>query len=197
MQQTIACLLVVPAMIVALVAGGIICLNSRGSMLLRTPRVGKDGITFHMFKLRTMVEDAESRLSASLAQDPALLEEWKRYGRLTSDRRIAGRFARLVRRSSIDELPQVLNVALGQMNLVGPRPLPADVVATMSECNRALRHTVLPGITGLWQVLGRSDLSLDRMGRLDRFYVRKRTVRLDLLILARTVRAVIGGRGAY
>jgi lipopolysaccharide/colanic/teichoic acid biosynthesis glycosyltransferase len=197
MQRMIACLLVVPAMALALAAGAVICLSSRGSMLLRTPRVGKDGITFHMFKLRTMVEDAELRLNASLVQDPVLLDEWNRYGRLTRDRRVAGNFARLVRRSSIDELPQILNVAFGQMNLVGPRPLPADVVATMLERNRTARHTVLPGMTGLWQVLGRSDLSIERMGRLDSFYVRRRSAKLDLLILARTVRAVIGGRGAY
>jgi len=123
--------------------------------------------------------------------------EWSQYGRLAYDPRIAGPIAGLARRFSVDELPQIFNVVCGQMNLVGPRPLPVVIVANMRPEHRRYRQAVLPGITGLWQVSGRSELTIDTMGRLDSIYVHKRTVSLDLSILLRTVCVVLNSRGAY
>jgi lipopolysaccharide/colanic/teichoic acid biosynthesis glycosyltransferase len=165
--------------------------------MIRRKREGKDGVCFSMYKLRTMVADSDAVLKKCLTESDALRREWSQYGRLSRDPRIAGPVARLARRFSVDELPQIFNVVRGHMNLVGPRPLPIAIVANMRQEHRTLRQAVLPGITGLWQVSGRSELTIDNMGRLDGIYVRKRTVSLDLTILLRTVCAVLNGRGAY
>jgi lipopolysaccharide/colanic/teichoic acid biosynthesis glycosyltransferase len=196
-QRLLAAALLLPAAAVAVPAGLLIRLGSRGPVLIRQPREGRDGLPFGMYKLRTMVADGEARLEEHLSRDEALREEWTRYGRLARDPRIAGRVAWLARRFSIDELPQILNVLRGEMNLVGPRPLPLDVLAGMSEDDRRRRQSVLPGMTGLWQVSGRSELEIAEMGRLDRVYLRDHCVRRDLGILLRTAWVVLGGKGAY
>ena len=197
LQRGLAVCLVIPALLIALLAGALIRLRSPGVILLRTTREGKDGARFSMYKLRTMIVDADVVLARSLAESDAVRREWLQYGRLACDPRIAGSVARWARRFSIDELPQILNIVFGQMSFVGPRPLPLEVVATMRREYRLCRQKVLPGMTGLWQVSGRSELSINAMGRLDRIYVRKRCVALDLAILLRTVRTVVNSRGAY
>src|SRR5207244_1037532 len=106
------------------------------------------------------------------------------------------RVGRLLRKSSIDELPQLINVLRGEMSLVGPRPALPDEVANYSQ-NEMQRLTVTPGLTGLWQVSGRSDLSFERAMALDLEYVSRRSILFDLFILARTVPAVVSGKGAY
>jgi exopolysaccharide production protein ExoY len=196
-QRALAAVLLLPAAAVALPVGLLIRLGSRGPLLVRLLREGKGGAHFWIYKLRTMVPDGEARLQEHLARDAALREEWARYGRLARDPRIAGGVARFARRFSVDELPQLLNVLRGEMNLVGPRPLPLDVVATMPDNDRTCRQAVLPGITGLWQISGRSDLSIDEMGRLDRIYLSDASVRRDLGILLRTAWAVLRAKGAY
>ena len=197
LQRSVAVLLLLPAFVIILFVGVLISFNSPGAMLIHQTRVGKGGISFSIYKLRTMVVNADAELVKCLAENDVLRVEWNQYGRLASDPRIAGMVASLARRFSIDELPQLLNVVFGQMNLVGPRPLPIGVAATMNPEHRECRNSVLPGMTGLWQISGRSELSIKDMGILDCKYVCERTVFYDLIILLRTVRAVLNGRGAY
>jgi exopolysaccharide biosynthesis polyprenyl glycosylphosphotransferase len=175
------------------VLAGLVRLDSRGPALFRQTRVGRDGRPFTMIKFRTMHMDAD-RLLAELAE----ANEADRTGvlfKMRSDPRVT-RIGAVLRRYSLDELPQLVNVLLGSMSLVGPRPaLPAEVQAYPAELRRRL--AVKPGLTGLWQVSGRSDLSWDETVRLDLQYVDNWSWRLDTAIIARTARAVLGHRGAY
>ncbi len=184
-------LLASPVLIAIAVA---IRLDSKGSVLFRQTRVGARGETFQMIKFRTMAVDAEKRraeLLQSVAADAGNTVLFK----MRHDPRVT-RVGRLLRRFSLDELPQLINVIRGEMSLVGPRPpLPEEVDAYEFDATRRLR--VRPGITGLWQVSGRSDLSWEESLRLDLWYVDNWTVLLDLQVLVRTARAVIHGRGAY
>jgi exopolysaccharide biosynthesis polyprenyl glycosylphosphotransferase len=162
-----------------------------GPALFRQTRVGKDGTTFQMYKFRTMVVDAEQRL-AELQQrndlDGVLFK-------MRRDPRITPVGVRL-RKWSLDELPQLFNVLLGEMSLVGPRPpLPAETERYADHVRRRL--VVRPGLTGLWQVSGRSDLSWDESVRLDLRYVENWSFALDLLILWKTVSVIFRGSGAY
>lgn len=170
--------------------------GSPGKMLVRQDREGRGGAIFGMFKLRTMHCDADARLASILA-DGVAAEEWRRFGRLGSDPRIAGRFGGLARRYSIDELPQLINVVRGEMALVGPRPLLPQIAIRLQPEDLHARRQVAPGLTGLWQVSGRSDLDLETMGQIDRDYVKRRSLWLDLSILLRTLPTVIFARGAY
>ena len=184
----LALLLLAPLLVALALA---VRLDSQGPALFRQVRVGKDGETFSMFKLRTMTHDAEERLVAvvTLNESDGVLFKVREDPRVT-------RLGRVLRRSSLDELPQLLNVLLGHMSLVGPRPpLPAEVAAYVGDTHRRL--AVKPGITGLWQVSGRSDLSWEESVRLDLRYVDNWSITLDLLILGRTARAVLSRRGAY
>jgi Undecaprenyl-phosphate galactose phosphotransferase WbaP len=159
-------------------------------------RVGADGTLFRAWKLRTMVPDAERVLQDALDADPALRAEWEEHFKLERDPRITapGRF---LRRTSLDEIPQIVNVLRGEMSLVGPRPLPRYHHEELSERVRSLRERVRPGITGLWQVSGRSDAGNIGMERWDPYYVRNWSPWLDAVILVRTVRVVAKGSGAY
>lgn len=167
-------------------------LESPGAAIFRQQRVGRDGSTFTMLKLRTMTTGADRDLARlarhNEAGDGPLFK-------IRADPRVT-RVGRLLRRYSLDELPQLVNVLRGQMSLVGPRPaLPQEVSRYDYDAGRRL--AVRPGLTGLWQVSGRSDLSWDESVRLDLSYVDNWSLGLDLAILARTVRAVVGHRGAY
>ncbi len=159
-------------------------------------RVGVDGATFCAWKLRTMVPDADRVLEEALDADPALRAEWDEHFKLEDDPRITAP-GRLLRRTSLDELPQLYNVLKGEMSVVGPRPLPGYHHQELSERVRALRERVRPGITGLWQVSGRSDAGNLGMERWDPYYVRNWSPWLDAVILVRTVRVVLQGSGAY
>ncbi len=159
-----------------------------GPALFRQTRVGREGAEFTCLKLRSMSVDAEERLAQVEARDHVLFKSH-------DDPRVTkpGRF---IRRFSLDELPQLINVLRGEMSLVGPRPpLPSEVEQYEDDMLRRLN--VLPGMTGLWQVSGRSDLSWEDTVRLDLYYVDNWSMVQDLLILARTVSAVMGSRGAY
>lgn len=167
-------------------------LGSPGPALFRQVRVGRDGREFTMLKFRTMVVGAEERqaeLDGLNHVDQVLFK-------VRDDPRVT-RVGQVLRRCSLDELPQLLHVVHGTMSLVGPRPaLPAEVAAYPSP--QALRRLeVKPGLTGLWQVSGRADLSWDEAVRLDVHYVDTWSLSRDAVILARTVGAVLGGRGAY
>jgi lipopolysaccharide/colanic/teichoic acid biosynthesis glycosyltransferase len=182
----IGLLVLLPLMLViALVA----CAGSPGAPLFRQRRAGRAGREFGMWKFRTMVAGAE-RLRPLLvgeSRDADWLD-------LERDPRIT-RLGRLLRRASLDELPQLVNVLLGDMSLVGPRPLPLEEQARVPDW-AAARADVRPGITGLWQVRGRSRTGFTEMLRLDCQYVREATVWTDLQILVRTVPAVLSAKGA-
>lgn len=191
MDRAMGAFLLVVAAPVILVAAAAVKLTSRGPAFYSQTRVGLDGTTFTMRKLRSMYVDADQR-RGELAEDSdgnGMLFKMRRDPRVTP----VGRF---LRRYSIDELPQLLNVVLGDMSLVGPRPPLGEEVAQYSDpVHRRLR--VRPGLTGLWQVSGRSDLSWEESVRLDLRYVDNWSVAMDLLILWKTWRAVMAGVGAY
>ena len=166
-------------------------LDDGGPVLFRQTRVGKDGRTFSVCKFRTMVPDAE-KLKAGLADQNQ--QQWPLF-KIRRDPRLT-RLGPWLRRWSLDDLPQLVNVLTGQMSLVGPRPALPDEAAMYGDRVRR-RLAVKPGMTGLWQVNGRSDLSWDESVRLDLRYVENWSLMLDLQILWKTWAAVARGSGAY
>jgi exopolysaccharide production protein ExoY len=174
---------------------GLALLRDRGPIIYSHSRTGRHGRSFGCLKFRTMVPNAEQVLRDLLEQDPQLQREWMRDHKLRNDPRITtvGRF---LRRTSLDELPQLWNVLKGEMSLVGPRPV---VREEWQRYGRRLDTYLAakPGVTGLWQVMGRSDSCYRRRVALDSYYVRKRSLLLDIVILLRTVKVVLRGRGAY
>jgi exopolysaccharide biosynthesis polyprenyl glycosylphosphotransferase len=188
---TLTCAMLVafcPLMLLIAVA---VRLSSPGPVLFVQTRIGLGGEPFPMIKFRSMHADAERRQSevAALSDREGLCVKVRKDPRITP----VGRF---LRRTSLDELPQLLNVLAGDMSLVGPRPaLPEEVALYPPEAHR--RHSVLPGITGLWQVSGRADIGFSDMIDLDLDYAQRASVLLDLIILLKTVRAVTDGKGAY
>jgi exopolysaccharide biosynthesis polyprenyl glycosylphosphotransferase len=184
----LALLLLAPLL---LVIGVAIRLTSHGPALFRQTRVGKNGETFTVLKFRSMYVDAEARL----AELRAVNEKDSVLFKIREDPRVT-RLGRWLRRYSLDELPQLFNVLAGQMSLVGPRPpLPSEVAQYAGDVNRRL--VVKPGLTGLWQVSGRSDLSWEESVRIDLRYVENWSLALDAMILWRTVFAVLRSQGAY
>lgn len=166
-------------------------LESPGPLLFRQARVGRDGRVFTCYKIRSMVIDAEI-IKAKYAH---LNEADGAAFKIREDPRIT-RVGRFVRRSSLDEFPQLLNVLRGDMSIVGPRPqIPSEVAQYAPE--HRVRLLVKPGITCLWQVSGRNDIDFEEWMRLDREYVERRSLALDFWILLRTLPAVIGRHGAY
>jgi exopolysaccharide biosynthesis polyprenyl glycosylphosphotransferase len=164
--------------------------SDRGPVFFRQSRVGREGKTFRVWKFRTMYVDAEERLAALVPQNESdgLLFKIRNDPRVTP-------FGRFLRASSLDELPQLVNVLVGEMSLVGPRPLPAEDGDFLGDVRRRL--LVRPGITGLWQVSGRSDLSWDDAVRLDLYYVDNWSLTFDLTIMWRTIGVVLRSKGAY
>jgi exopolysaccharide biosynthesis polyprenyl glycosylphosphotransferase len=173
-----------------LVVALLIKLTDRGPVFFRQARVGREGKTIRVWKFRTMYTDAEERLAGLVDQN----ESDGLLFKIKGDPRVTG-VGRYLRASSLDELPQLINVLFGQMSLVGPRPLPAEDGDFLGDVRRRL--LVRPGITGLWQVSGRSDLSWDDAVRLDLYYVDNWSLTFDLVILWRTVGVVLRSKGAY
>jgi Undecaprenyl-phosphate galactose phosphotransferase WbaP len=169
--------------------------QSGGPVFYKDRRMGKDGNLFSCVKFSTMVPDAEALLQRMIETDPELRAEYSKYHKLRDDPRVT-RIGRFLRKTSLDELPQLWNVLRGEMSLVGPRPyLPREskeIGATQSEILR-----VPPGITGPWQVAGRNQASFDERVEMDAHYVRDWSVWLDLVLLARTAKTVLLSRGAY
>jgi lipopolysaccharide/colanic/teichoic acid biosynthesis glycosyltransferase len=186
-------LLALPMMVLAALA---IRLGDGGPILIAQERVGQHGRRFRCLKLRSMVIDAEAVLNRLLQADPEARREWALRRKLRRDPRVTpvGRF---LRASSLDELPQLLNVLRGEMSLVGPRPVLASELAEHYGASGTAHYlAVRPGLTGLWQVSGRSDTSYRQRVQLDIAYVRQISLGLDLLILLRTAWVVLVGRGA-
>jgi len=169
----------------------LIKLDSRGPVLFTQKRVGRGGRLFTCYKFRSMVQNAESLKSHLVSLNEATGPAFK----IREDPRITA-IGAFLRRSSLDEVPQLFNVVLGDMSVVGPRPqIPAEV--ELYEPWHRRRLDVKPGITCLWQISGRSHLSFEDWMRLDLDYIRQRSLRLDLMILLKTVPAVIARKGAY
>lgn len=185
-------LILVVAFPLLLVAIGAIKLSNPGPAFFLQDRIGKDGQPFRIFKLRTMRTNADQELAA-------LLEEQGSGGsplfKVDNDPRVTP-IGRWLRRYSVDELPQLINVLRGEMSLVGPRPQRAEEVSLYDHRARR-RLTVRPGMTGLWQVSGRSDLNWEQSVRLDLYYVENWSMTGDLIILWKTIQAVLGSDGAY
>ena len=170
-------------------------LDSRGPVFYLQERLGQGGRRFRAIKFRTMYQNAEERLHQLLKQDPALREEYELFHKLKNDPRVT-RAGRLLRKLSLDELPQLWNVLKGEMSLVGPRAYLPRELPEMGGAERIILR-VLPGVTGLWQVSGRNEISFKERLEIDIYYVRNWSVWLDLYILARTAWVVLFGRGAY
>jgi exopolysaccharide biosynthesis polyprenyl glycosylphosphotransferase len=166
-------------------------LDTAGPIFFSQERVGRNGKTFRCYKFRSMVVNADAMVNELADRNEASGPLFK----LRDDPRIT-RLGRLIRRYSIDELPQLWNVMRGEMSIVGPRPNLPEEVAQYQEWHRK-RLLVSPGITGLWQVSGRSDLTFDEMVLLDIYYVENWNILLDINILLRSIPAVLRARGAY
>jgi len=170
-------------------------LTGPGPIIYRHRRVGRKGQCFTCFKFRTMFVDSESRLQLLLEADPIVREEWDRNRKLKNDPRVTP-FGLILRKSSTDELPQLLNVLRGEMSLVGPRPIVPEELARYGQ-RVNLYLSSRPGITGSWQISGRSDCDYDKRIELDTEYVSNWRFSTDLFILVRTLRTVILRKGSY
>lgn len=188
----LALLVTSPFLLVIAVA---IRLDSPGPVFYRQTRVGRGGRRFECLKFRTMVCGADEILKDLLAEDPELRQQYGVYRKLRNDPRVT-RVGRFLRRFSLDELPQIINVLQGHMSLVGPRPcLPDETELYGKDLEVCTR--VRPGITGLWQVSGRNETAFEERVRLEVWYVENWSLRGDLDIILKTLGAVLGQRGAY
>jgi Undecaprenyl-phosphate galactose phosphotransferase WbaP len=196
--------------LVIVLLGGIVCfpliaciavlikLSSPGPAFYWQERVGYKGQTFFVLKFRTMIQNAEKVLDSYFEDHPELREEWERDSKLKNDPRITP-IGHWLRKTSLDELPQLWNVLTGEMSLVGPRPIMNSEHAKYAA-NRDgyfLYTKVLPGITGLWQISGRSDTTYAERMQLDSYYVRNWSPWVDLYILLKTFKVVVIQKGAY
>lgn len=169
--------------------------DSPGPVIFKHKRIGKDGKPFNCYKFRTMCVDAKQKLEVLLANDPEAREEWSRDFKLKNDPRIT-RSGAFLRRTSLDELPQIFNVIKGEMSLVGPRPIVQEEIEKYGAFIKDYL-SVKPGITGYWQVNGRSDTTYEQRVMMDVWYVHNWSIWFDIMILWRTVKSVIAGTGAY
>jgi Undecaprenyl-phosphate galactose phosphotransferase WbaP len=169
-------------------------LDSRGPVFFGHKRIGQGGNDFRAWKFRSMVTNADEALHEHFNQNPEAFAEWKAKHKLRDDPRVT-KVGRLLRKTSLDELPQLWNVLVGQMSLVGPRPI-VNAERHHYREQIVLYEGVLPGLSGLWQVSGRSDTTYEERVQLDTYYICNWSIWLDVCILARTIPALIFGRGA-
>jgi exopolysaccharide production protein ExoY len=174
----------------------VVKLSSSGPIFYAHARVGQNGKPFGCLKFRTMYQDADAKLQPLLASDPALMQEWQTYFKLKDDPRITP-IGKFLRKTSLDELPQIWNVFKGDMSVVGPRPLTQYEVTyyLMDKANKIL--SVRPGLTTLWIVQGRNDFSLKERIELEEYYVNHRSFWLDCKLILKTIQVMIFPKGAY
>jgi len=168
--------------------------GSPGPVFYPQKRLGSDGVRFSALKFRTMYTDADRRLKELLARNPKLRAEYEEFHKLTNDPRVT-KVGRFLRKYSLDELPQLWNVLVGEMSLVGPRPYLESEIPDMDQ-KESIILRVKPGITGIWQVTWRNQSTFEQRVQLDVEYVRSWSPWLDLYVLARTVPVVLGGTGS-
>ncbi len=173
----------------------LIKLDSRGPAFYKAKRIGYNEKVFYVYKFRTMFNDADKKLNDLLESSEELKNEFEENFKLKRDPRVT-RIGRFLRKTSLDELPQIFNVFKGEMNLVGPRPIVNDEIEKYGEAFYELIK-VKPGVSGLWQVSGRSDVGYDERVQLDLFYIKNWSLWMDIIILIKTLFVVIQGRGAY
>ncbi|HSI48412.1 MAG TPA: sugar transferase [Ideonella sp.] len=171
-------------------------LSSGPGVIYGHQRVGKDGRLFNCYKFRSMVANSDEVLQELLDGSPEARAEWERDFKLKDDPRIT-RVGRFIRKTSLDELPQLWNVVCGEMSIVGPRPVVQAELDRYYGDAKAHYHSVPPGLTGLWQVSGRNDLDYDQRVQLDKAYVENWNVFTDFMIVMRTVKVMVGRHGAY
>ena len=179
---------------VLLSIAALVKLQDKGPAIFAHVRIGKNGKPFKCYKFRSMVIDAPQRLQHLLATNPEASAEWARDQKLRNDPRIT-KLGVFLRRSSFDELPQLLNILRGDMSVVGPRPIVIDESIRYGNEFKAYK-AVRPGVTGLWQVSGRNDLSYDERVDMDARYAREWTLLVDIWIIIKTIPAVLLSRGA-
>ena len=172
-----------------------ILLDSKGGVFYGQNRIGLGGRKFKALKFRTMVLDADKILQRYLDESPELKAEWLATHKLKRDPRVT-RVGAILRKLSLDELPQLWNILIGEMSLIGPRPIVDEEIEKYGKCFELYKQA-RPGLTGLWQVSGRSDTSYSRRVELDEYYLLNRSIKLDMLILIKTVYVVVGRKGAY
>ena len=192
MAAALALCLFSPVMVIVAL---MVALERRGPIIFRHSRIGLGGRRFPVLKFRSMRMDADQVLAAHLATDEAAAQEWARDHKLKNDPRITP-LGRFLRKSSLDELPQFLNVLVGHMSIVGPRPI---VEAEVRRYGRFFQAycSVRPGITGVWQVSGRSNVTYRRRVAMDALYARRKSVLLDIRLIVATVPAVLMRTGSY
>ncbi|MGV8988308.1 MAG: sugar transferase [Cypionkella sp.] len=200
-KRAIDLAIAIPALIMAtpfvLLAAAAIWIVDPGPVHYVQEREGFRGRKLRVFKLRTMYRDAESRLQDLLRADPVANAEWQSHFKLRHDPRVLPVIGKFLRVASVDELPQLLNVISGEMSIVGPRPFPEYHLAAMPVEFRVKRRSVVPGITGLWQISARSDADIAQQQQLDEHYIDNQSIWLDLQIVLGTFAALVGRKGAY
>lgn len=173
----------------------LIALDSKGGVFYKQTRIGIGGRRFKAIKFRTMVLNADQILQDYLEKSPELKTEWEATHKLKKDPRIT-RVGAVLRKLSLDEMPQFWNIIVGDMGLIGPRPIVDEEVEKYGHCFELYKQA-RPGLTGLWQVSGRSDTSYKRRVELDEYYLHNRSIKLDIQILLKTIYVVVGRKGAY
>lgn len=174
----------------------VIRFSSRGNVFYAQERVGRGGKSFFCYKFRTMYLDADTRLERLLSDSSTMKKEWKQKRKLANDPRITP-IGKFLRKTSLDELPQFWNVLKGDLSVVGPRPVVQEEIKLYYGRKAATIFSIRPGITGLWQVSGRSDTSYRRRIQLDEKYVKERSMPLDIRLIFKTVPAIFLRKGAY
>ncbi len=195
--ELIVSIIIFPFLLILMIIMGILIKQeSKGSVIYTQPRVGRNGRSFRVYKFRTMYDDAEKRLKEILDANPEYRQQYEITCKIKNDPRVT-KIGGFLRKTSLDELPQIFNVLKGDMSLVGPRP------AFQEEINKYFKDfaryylEVRPGITGLWQVSGRNKTSFDFRVRLDTWYIKNWSLWLDVIILAKTIKSVLMREGAY
>jgi Undecaprenyl-phosphate galactose phosphotransferase WbaP len=200
-KRSLDYLMGIPLFLLSIPILAIFCLwimvTSPGTPFYAQVREGRGGKRFRVWKLRTMYPHADRLLHTYLEENPEAKLEWNRFFKLKNDPRVLKGVGRVLRKTSLDELPQLWNVLRGEMSLVGPRPFPHYHLEEFNHDFRKLRRSVFPGMTGLWQIEARSDGDLKVQEQLDTYYIRNWSIWLDLSLLFRTVKVVFSGKGAY
>ena len=188
----IICILILPILIIVSIA---IKLDSKGPVFFNAKRIGKNGKLFKCYKFRSMHQNADELLKQYLNKNPEQRVEWNKFQKLKGNDIRVTKVGQFIRKYSLDELPQIFNVLKGDMSLVGPRPyLPREQELMKSFYNIII--TTVPGITGYWQVSGRSDVTFKGRLKMDNWYVRNWSIWIDIVLLIKTIKVVFGGKGA-
>ncbi|MGC8926630.1 MAG: sugar transferase [Myxococcota bacterium] len=177
------------------IIGILVKIDSEGPIIYKHRRIGYKGKEFKCLKFRTMVDGADKMLNRILEENPRMKEEWDKFKKIPDDPRVT-RIGRFLRKTSLDELPQLINVIIGDMSLVGPRPVLYEELELFKEGSDYYLE-VKPGITGLWQISGRSDIDFQRRVELESWYVKNYSLWLDITVIIRTIKVVLTKAGAY